>query len=225
MRCPGVCGGLGARRLPAARQRVSPAAWQEPASTGRLFERPPGGGRCTGTTEGAGEWAQCPLGAGGQTVSTSPPVCCSEWGLCRDRACGFPEGTKAADVGRAAVQLGGEHDSQTREREPRMLRVLWSQVSKQDGRGGRRSGEPDVSRGRAGRPVLGVTGLPVLKLGADCSFWTLSPRCLSRCFMVSSIYMSLGNPTRRSWGAHLCGPGSRRSSGLGHVQVLLTVSR
>lgn len=40
-------------------------------------------------------------------MSTSPPVCCSEWGLCRDRACGFPEGTKAADVGRAAVQLGG----------------------------------------------------------------------------------------------------------------------
>lgn len=107
-------------------------------------------------------------------MSTSPSVCRSEWGLCRDGGCGFPEGLKAAGMGQAAIQLWGNRITRP-EGEPQGTQNTRSQVSK-PGTGLGVAARRSWGCGRRARGcLLGITGFLVPELGAGCNFCTLSP--------------------------------------------------
>lgn len=78
VRGPGVCSGPGAGWSPTSRSPPRPG--RGPSLLEGDWSDWPGVATTLGP-RGVREWDQCLLGTGGQTVSTAPSVCCSEWGL------------------------------------------------------------------------------------------------------------------------------------------------
>lgn len=205
VRGPGVCSGPGAGRPPTSR---SP---QRPGKGPSLLEgdwRDWLGVATAPGPRGVREWAQCLLGPGGQTVSTSPSVCCSEWGLCRDGGCGFPKGLKVAGLGQAAVQLWGSRSTRP-EGEPQDAQNTLVSRSPA-GPGWKVAAWRSWGRGRrASWRLLGVTGFSLL----NWELTVISALCPQEvCPDIFSFhpFARLTESQLRgiSWGGPLRGPGS-----------------